>query len=319
MKIKKHTNTQENKHIPNNTLNHNQSLQRPDDVVLLRNGRPTDKSKRRDPIIRADLKKVMGENVKLPPLAAEQQTGRAYWITVDAPRNLWIRGDDVNAEIGLSEGFRVEYTDKALLFGEVQVRRARLDVLGRRFDVRNDSSIRFAGPALKPYVNATAVYKNEQAQTTVYLTVRGQGTDISLKVSSDPPLSESEIYTLLATGRVTLKRGSGSAMSGGEAASIIGSLAASQLKKSLASKLPLDVLSIEAGQGGLQGSKLEAGTYVTDKVYVGYTGRLGADPSKGENSNAVKLEYQISPHWSLEMEYGDARAGGADVIWTRDY
>jgi translocation and assembly module TamB len=154
---------------------------------------------------------------------------------------------------------------------------------------------------------------------TVYLTIRGQGKDVTLHVSSEPALSESQIYTLLATGRITLKRGSGAAMSGGQAASIVGSLAASQLKKSLASKLPLDVLSIEAGAEGLQGSKLEAGTYVTDKAYVGYTGRLGADPSKGENSNAVKFEYQLSPHWSLEMEYGDARAGGADLIWSKDY
>jgi translocation and assembly module TamB len=154
---------------------------------------------------------------------------------------------------------------------------------------------------------------------TVYLTIRGQGKDVTLHVSSEPALSESQIYTLLATGRITLKRGSGAAMSGGQAASIIGSLAASQLKKSLASKLPLDVLSIEAGEEGLQGSKLEAGTYVTDKIYVGYTGRLGADRSKGENANAVKLEYQVSPHWSLEVEYGDARAGGADLIWSKDY
>jgi translocation and assembly module TamB len=62
-----------------------------------------------------------------------------------------------------------------------------------------------------------------------------------------------------------------------------------------------------------------AGTYVTEKAYVGYTFRPGADTSGGENANTVRLEYQLSPRWSLETEYGDGRTGGADLIWSKEY
>jgi translocation and assembly module TamB len=109
-------------------------------------------------------------------------------------------------------------------------------------------------------------------------------------------------------------------MTGSQAASVVGSLVATQARKAIAAELPLDVFSIEAGEAGLAGAKLEVGTYLTDKIYVGYTGRVGAPPSQGrENTNAVRFEYEFSPQWSLEANYGDARSGGLDLIWSKDY
>jgi translocation and assembly module TamB len=246
---------------------------------------------------------------------------RTYRILVNAPRNLWIRGSDVNIELGLSPGFEISYTDQAFLSGEVIVQRGRVDALGRRFDVQKDSRINFTGPPLAPYLNITAQHVNDREHVTVFIHIRGQGKDFTIEPTSDPPMSETEIYTLLATGRRTLERNSGSSMTGAQAASVVGSLVASQAKKALAAQLPLDVFSIEAGDNGLAGTKLEVGKYLTDKIYVGYTGRVGtatASQSR-ENANAVRFEYQFTPQWSLEANYGDARSGGLDLIWSKDY
>ena len=151
--------------------------------------------------------------------------------------------------------------------------------------------------------------------------VQGQAGSITLVPSSEPPLTESEIYTLLATGRTSLKRGSGSSEIGSaQAVSVLGSLAASQLKGAVSDKVGLDVLSIEAGEGGtLQGATLEAGKYVTDDLYLGWAGKVGADPTRYENANALRLEYQFLPRWSFEALYGDAKSGSADIVWSRDY
>ena len=81
---------------------------------------------------------------------------------------------------------------------------------------------------------------------------------------------------LLATGRRTLKAGSGaSSMNQGQVASVLGSLLASQAKKALSAKVPLDVFSIESGDEGLAGTRVEVGKYFTDKLYLGGRGRLG--------------------------------------------
>ncbi|MBZ4416280.1 translocation/assembly module TamB domain-containing protein [Myxococcus sp. RHST-1-4] len=313
-----------------------QPLERPDDVVLVRNGVPVERRRRKqqqqpspaapEPTASVPTRTATdGSGTEARPDEAavegdEEEPPRAYWINVNAPRNLWVKGTDVNVELGLSEDFRVEYSDVARMFGEVRVLRGRVDVLGRRFDVQRDSQVRFTGPPAVPYINVTAEHRNESAQVTVYVTIRGQGRDITLKPTSEPPLPESEIYTLLATGRRTLERGSGASMTASaQAASVVGSLVANEARKALSEKLPLDVLSIEAGESGIAGAKLEVGTYVTDKIYVGYTGRVGANLQQGENANAVRFEYQFGPRWSLEGQYGDARSGGLDLIWSNEY
>jgi translocation and assembly module TamB len=203
------------------------------------------------------------------------------------------------------------------------VKRGRVSALGRRFDVEENSRVNFTGPPLAPYLNITAQHVNERENVTVFIHVRGQGKDFTIEPTSEPPMSETEIYTLLATGRRTLERNSGASMTGSQAASVVGSLVASQAQKALAAELPLDVFSIEAGEAGLSEAKFEVGKYLTDKIYVGYTGRVGETPTSTaqsrENQNAVRFEYQFSPEWSLEANYGDARSGGLDLIWGKDY
>ncbi len=281
-----------------------QELERPADIVLVRNGIPVKKRK------------------KKPDAAAVQESleaPRTFRVTVDAPRNLWVKSSDVNLELGLSDKFRIEYTDRVLIYGEANVMRGRVDVLGRRFDMQKNSQVRFNGIANQPYLNISAIHVNERENVTVYVNVVGKGKDASLKLSSQPVIPDSELLILIATGRRTLKRGGGSSISGADAASVLGSLAASQLKTLVAKRLPLDVLSIESGEAGITDARLEAGVYLSDRAYIGYQLNLGADRSRGQNSNSLKLEYQLSKSWSFEASAGDAPAVGAELLWSRDF
>ena len=295
-----------------------QSLSRPDDIILVKNGAPLDPKRARAVLARdPGLAAAFGGLVPPPP----REKPFSAILVFDAPRNLWLKSPDLNLEVGLGSDFRLEISDPTTIFGEVKVLRGRLDVLGRRFDIQRNSVVRFTGPPSEPALDVTAIYTNVREQVKVSIHVEGQGKNISLIPSSEPPLSESEIYTLLATGRTSLKRGGGTSEVGSAAAvSVLGTLAANQLKGAVNSKVGLDVLSVEAGDNGsLQGATLEAGKYVTDQLYLGYAGKVGADPSKYENSNAFRLEYQFLPRWSLEAVYGDAKSGSADIVWSRDY
>jgi translocation and assembly module TamB len=295
-----------------------QKLGEPPDVVLTMGGKPVRGTKRQADAT-ATLGAAAGGTGSVAGPAGEPGGGPRVVVRVNAPRNLWIQGNDVNTEFGLSEGFRVEVAGTPRVFGTLNVIRGRLEVFGRRFDFQRDSKVSFSGSPALPALDVTSIYKNELEAVTVTLKVQGEPDKLELKPTSDPPLSETEIYTLLATGHTSLRHGSGASSPSGEAASLIGSVAASQLKKTLSGKLPLDVFSIEAGDNGLGGTKLEAGTYVNDRFYIGFTGRIGADPMHGENSNQVDLEYQLTRRWSVNGSYGDARAGGAGIIWRKDY
>ncbi|MBL9037281.1 MAG: translocation/assembly module TamB domain-containing protein [Archangium sp.] len=281
-----------------------QDLERSDDIVLLRPGAGTAKRRRQDAKDAA---------------AAGASGGLVVRAVIDAPRHLIVKGSDMNIELGLADGFRVEYANGVQMFGEASVLRGQLSVIGREFNVQRGSQVRFAGAATQPYINVTALYVNERGgeKTKVTVSVTGKGKEISLKVSSEPAMSEAEIYTMLATGRKSLQAGTGSSISPNQAASVLMSAAASQLKTFLAKEVPIDVLNFEITDN--QSVRAEAGKYLTDSLFLGYQINPGARPERGENPHTVKLEYQLPHNVNLEANAGTAPAVGADIVWSRDF
>lgn len=325
-------------HLPDTTLElpetkskDVQGLDKPEDVVLVRDGVPVNPAQRKRTLAarqKARLEPEAGAGGAGTGAdgaaggAAQAEAGRMrYTVRLDAPRNVWIRGPDIdNLELGFSNDFRVQYVDRTLLYGEVRVLRGRVSVLGRTFDVQRDSQVRFTGPANQPFINASAVHLNEREQVKVTIAVRGQGKDFTLKPTSEPPLPETEIYTLLATGRRNLRGGSSSGTGQGAAASALGGFLAGQVKNTLANRLPIDVLTFEAGDQGLEGARLGGGVYLSDKLFVGYTHQLGS-ARVGEDVGKAQVEWQLSPRWSLEGEVGvgERRKTSADLIWRKDF
>lgn len=281
-----------------------QDLNRPKDIVVVRGGaRATRRLKR-------SLEAAAAGNAPPP-----EQTFRAI---INAPRNIWVRSSDVNLELGLSEGFRVERTNTTQVLGEATVLRGTLSVIGRKFTVQEGAQLKFAGPPTQPWVNLAALHTNDAEKIKVTVSVTGRGSDVTLKPTSEPPLPESDIYALLATGRRELRRGSGASFTADDALSVVGQLATSQLKSMLAKKLPIDVLNFEASDN-FNRLKFDVGKYLSDSVYLGVSAQTGANPSRGENPWAARLEYQISRAWSLEASAGTAPAAGADVVWSVDF
>lgn len=295
-----------------------QSLDRPNDVVLVSDGKPLNKAQAKR-LAALPINKEAGAATPGAPTkpAARPSTVR---IDVKAPRNLWVRGDDLNLELGLSDDFRVLKEEETRVFGVVTVKRGFITVFGRRFDVTPDSTLTFGGRPDAPVFDVKANYKSVSEGVTVTVALSGDAKKPSFSLTSDPPHPETALVTLLVTGHLDLDRRAGatSAQGSSPAASIVTGALASQLQKTLAKRLPLDVLTIQPGQG--PGTAfLEAGTYLTDELYVAYVGHLGADETRYQNRNMVHLEYQLTPRWSFDAEYGDARTGSADLVWKRHY
>jgi translocation and assembly module TamB len=128
-------------------------------------------------------------------------------------------------------------------------------------------------------------------------------------------MDEAQIAMLIATGRTELKAGTGAVgtLTGEEAGkAALGAVATQAFRNLVQDKLPLDTVALDSGT-------LRAGKYVTDKIYVGYVRRFDADPTKNQNADEVRVEYQITPRWMFESRYGNAQSGGASLVWSRDY
>ena len=170
----------------------------------------------------------------------------------------------------------------------------------------------FTGDPENPRFDVTLIYRNDQEEVTVWVTLGGSLKELDVAFRSEPTLDEASIMTLLITGSLPDGSAGQSPSAGAQAGSLVGGYLASQLQRTLLKNVPIDVLTVSM-------EAVEAGTYITEKLYVGYVRRLQANPWRYENLNAAHLEYQFTPRWSFEGEYGDAGTASADIYWRRRY
>jgi translocation and assembly module TamB len=249
-----------------------------------------------------------------------------WHANIRAPRNIQLKGSDVNVELGLAEDFRFDFVEgRTQLKGQADILRGNASVIGRKFEFvresqseRTTSFVVFDGAPARPLVDVKAVYVTKrQPPTTVTVVLKGKFPDVTPAVSSEPPLNESQIYTLLATGRSELELGSGASLTADSAVSAIGQVVVNQVKKKLAKEVPIDVFNFEALDDF--NFKIEVGKYISDTLFVGVTGQTAADQARGENAWAARLEWQLSRNVTLEAWGGTAPAAGLDVVWSADY
>jgi translocation and assembly module TamB len=201
--------------------------------------------------------------------------------------------------------------------GSVEVVRGFVEPLSdRRFEVKRGRLTFTGGPPKAAIIDAEAEYDDTSNNVVVTVTVSGPVVKPQISLRSQPAMDEGKIAMLIATGRTELKANSGGVGMTEEATTAATAAASAflvdEFRKLVADKLPVDSVQIDASQ-------LRAGKYLTDKLYVGYTYRRNAAAEKGENTNELRLEYQITPRWTLEGRGGDAGTGGGSLIWSKDY
>ena len=244
--------------------------------------------------------------------SAEPLTLRAHVVV---PRNLFVKGESPKVDVELKADVRYELTDgQDYAEGSVEAVRGTVEpIAGRNFSIERGRVQFTGGPPKAALLDIEAKYVNPAATATVNVT--GAMTAPEIRLSSNPPMDDSQIAMLIATGRTELKAGSGAVgtLTGEEAGkAALGAIATQAFRNLVQDKLPLDTVALDSGQ-------LRAGKYVTDKIYFGYVRRFDADPTKNENEDEVRVEYQITPRWMFESRYGNAGSGGASLVWTRDY
>ncbi len=253
---------------------------------------------------------------KEPPKLAAPGTPFLAKVHLLVPNRFQIKGENPTVDVELKADVVAEQEGEDLLLsGTVETLRGRVESIGgHTFDLKR-GRIQFTGDELKAGlldVQAVAVYSNPSATVTVAIT--GSVEKPELKLTSEPAMDEGQIALLVATGRADFKAGAGGVSVEQVSSAAFGALTQQAFKDLIADKLPLDSVTLDSSQ-------LRAGKYLTDKIYVGYTrrGLFGSTVDEGQNTNEVRVEYQISRRWTFETSYGDAQSGGASLIWSKDY
>src|SRR5207253_5057725 len=186
--------------------------------------------------------------------------------------------------------------------GTITVPQGSFSALGRRFVIDNAKITETGGDITNPELDIRARFENSKA--TVNIIISGTAKEPQIDLTSNPPMDQDAIAFFLATGRIqgqATQNGGGVDLSSA-ATSIVGGLLFGQLRKTLASVLPVDVITIETQGGAI--AQASVGKYIGDRSFIGYRQRL--TPLPFENTVEGRLEYEISKTLTAEATIGDA-------------
>jgi hypothetical protein len=275
--------------------------------------------------IHIGVRRADGKFVKLPvqPLEpgdsganASSAPPQPLRITVKLGNNVTVeRGRTAQAQ--LTGQIAVLVAEQTEINGRIEVRGGKLDVQGKTFDIER-GVITFDGddPG-NPTITATARW--DAPGYTVYADYLGDVQNGRIKLHSEPPLTASEIASLLLFGSPDGSLGaSGSSNNAALAVSAVGDTAAKGLNQVLDDFTNLDVSArIDTTTGS---ARPELVFQVSPRVAAKVTRAIGT-PAIGESPDRTFLtvELRLRRAWALSALFGDRGASALDLIWRKRY
>ncbi len=243
------------------------------------------------------------------PGATRRQTIR---LSLDLDDPVEIRGQGVDMRWQGSAA--VEVTDGAgTVEGGILALPGRFELLGNQFQIESGALTFSKEGSLDPFIDITARTTTPEAE--VWVTVRGRVSRPRLELSSDPAMSQYQIVSLLITGRSdTADKGSDESVQSQAAALLVG-FNNPRLERQLYSKLGIDRVGVS--MGGSAEPIVVVGKRLNRKVYVETEYHHNAP--KDENSKSGRVQYNITPGWSVETAYGDAQKGEVGIFWQKRF
>ena len=242
------------------------------------------------------------EQVEEAVRTAVPAAGASYSVTVDFPDNLVLRGrdlrgdrgaiglGDVNVTLGGALTVAKDTTGPMTLLGQLVVIRGQYTFQGRPFTIQRDSELRFGGDEI---LNPSVDVRAERHISGVVAQVHLAGTlrEPTVALSSQPPLDEGDILSLIAFNQTMNQLQTSERVSLASRAGVLAARAfAAPIADSVARALDFDLFEIQPGEDvSGAGATIVVGRQVSDRLFVGFRHQFGA-----EDLSQVSFEYRLN-------------------------
>jgi autotransporter translocation and assembly factor TamB len=241
-----------------------------------------------------------GQTAAAPP-ADEGLFSRATLdLDVKLPDNVVLRGrnlktstgslglGNVNLTVGGDFHIRKNAGASPVIVGEVQTVRGFYEFQGRRFDIVRGSAVTFRGiEPINPSLDVTG--EREISGVVARVEVTGTARRPRLQLSSDPPLDEGDVLSLIVFNQPMSQLGQGEQV---DLLQRAGDLAVSALATPLANSigraLDVDLFEIRAPSAGSAG-EVNVGRQVSERLFVGFRQEIGAG-----DASRLSFEYRLT-------------------------
>ncbi len=239
----------------------------------------------------------------IKPLAAD--------VIVAVPKNAWLKGQGVNAEITGQINIKKAPTKPFLLVGPLDTLRGTFDLQGKLFKV-TQGKIDFVGLE-EPNPNLDIQAETRIKKVKIIIKISGTARQMILALDSEPSMDRADIISYLVFGQPTSAlKGQQSINSQNAALNLTGRMAAKELKNILGDAFQLDVVTIESGDKDIRQSTVSIGKYIASDVFVLYRFKVG-EPDQ------VEVTYELNRNFSIETQLGDEKTTGLDFVWDFDF
>lgn len=264
--------------------------------------------------------------VELPvqPLEDEKPSGpkRPLLVAINFGNRVWVRkGAQGSAQ--LTGNLTASIADETRVTGRIRLTGGNLDVSGKKFEIES-GTITFDGDQPEnPIIVAVARWDAPDGEYRVYAEYTGRVQTGTLRLRSEPNLSQDQILSLILFGSPeghfgTSPSDSDSASGASAALGVAGSAAAQGLSRALSDITNLDVSArIDTSSGS---SRPEIMVQLSPRVVARLSYAVG-EPSAGQSPDRTFLtvELRLRGNWGISTTVGDKGASAIDLIWRRRY
>ena len=232
-------------------------------------------------------------------------------LTVDAQNQIFVRGRGLEAEF--SGQLAITGTaNQPVVSGRLTMLKGRLDLLGKSF-VFKRGIIEFDGePQIDPRLDLMA--EATANDITAQIVISGTARHPKLELTSPQGLPQDEVLAGVLFGKSVANLGAAEAVQLAQSAATLAGFGGGGggLLDRVRRELGVDRLDFTTGENG-RGGAVEAGRYVSDRVYVGVEQGIGANQSR------ATVEVDITKNIKAEADVGADSETRLGVKWEMNY
>jgi autotransporter translocation and assembly factor TamB len=249
-------------------------------------------------------------------------------VRLHIPDNLVLRGKDLrpggptgtaigdmNVTVGGDIQVRKSAGGQLTFVGTMHAVRGFYEFQGRRFELARGGQIRFDGtPQINPAIDITATRLIPNTGVEARVRITGTARTPELALSSNPPLEESDILSLIVFNRPVNELGTGERSSlAATAGGIATGFLAAPLGESIGKALDLDFFEITTStvEGDL-GAAVTVGQQLGDRAFIKLRQQFGE-----RLISEFLIEYQLKDFLRLEATAAPETSGSANRLHQR--
>ncbi|MDP9036065.1 MAG: translocation/assembly module TamB, partial [Myxococcota bacterium] len=254
---------------------------------------------------------------EVPPPPADAQASPGMGMTIHLADVQIVRGKDL--KIGLNGNLQVKPGSPSPVTGQIQLKPGgSLIVQGKKFLIESGTVTLVGADPSNPEVVVKAGWKAPEG-TTVFATFVGPLKTGKVTLSSEPPLGQQEIVSVLLFGTPDGQTASRQKTdTTATAAATVGGEAAQPLNHALG-QLGLDAVTANVDTSGTA-PKPEVQIQVANDISLQLAMVLGQiNPGVNPDRTLVTLEWRFISRWSLATTVGNAGTTIFDLLWQKRY